>query len=233
MSASDIKLYVSVCSGRGWAGAFGYSLAGLTFRLGYDKLGGRMKGYALTVARQANIVVSRNDHILEAIKGGFTHFLSLDDDMVFPADVVERLLAHEKPVVAVNYRKKTPERIECVCGDLDGEPLSSDGKSGLEQIGSMGMGVTLIDLEAIKHVPAPYFAVIWNRDKQNYMIEDGVFSQLLKEHGVTLWCDHDLSRDIGHVGEIEYYVPPLGMTVLPVAEKSQETVFESRQHRAS
>jgi hypothetical protein len=203
---TDVNLYVSVISARQWPARFGESLASFTFNLGRNGLGGRLKGLRVKIARQAHPSMTRGEHLAEALDEGFTHFLSLDDDQTFPANVVERMLDAEKPVVTCNYRKKIME-VEYVCSGLDGQMLDSTHRAGLERIKAMGMGMVLIELSAIRHVPRPYFGAFWNRDEDKMWIEDTVFSYLLWTHNVELWCDHDLSREIGHVGEYEYRLP--------------------------
>ena len=172
----------------------------------------------LTINRQAHPSTTRNEHLVTALAEGFTHFLSLDDDQTFPGDVAQRMLDAGKPVVTCNYRKKTAE-VEYVCSGLDGEMLVSTHKTGLERIKSMGMGVTLVRLDAIRHIAQPYFAAPWNYDTSKHVIEDEFFCRLLWQHGVETWCDHDLSREIGHVGEFEYRLPPYTPT-LAVVEKA-------------
>src|SRR5581483_9447911 len=137
---------------------------------------GRLAKVELVVKAQAYLVKARNDHLVEAISGDYTHFLSLDDDMTFPPDLVDKLLAADKPFVTCNYRKKKPE-LDCVCGYPDGSAVSSTNKTGLERVHSMGMGITMVRLADIRHVPGPYFAVFWNGDE--CVIEDGVFSNVL------------------------------------------------------
>lgn len=236
MTESSVKLLIVVASGRGWASRFGHKLASLTLHLGMTRLGGRLAQCAIQVHHGAYLVKARNDHMVAAIAGGFTHMLSLDDDMTFPADCVDRMLAHDLPVVTCNYRKKIEERIEFCCSNMDGGMVVTHaGKSGLEQVSSMGMGLTLIDIEKVKHVPGPYFAVIWNETTGEHVIEDGVFSALLQEHGVELWCDHDVSKEVGHVGEIEFTVPKLTslelvssrLPAIPQSEKKHEVQVQA------
>ncbi len=230
MSIRPIKLLICISSGRGWASRFGHSLSSLTLTLGLNRLKDehgvpRLDRCGIAVAHGAYLVKSRNDHLTAALNGGFTHMLSLDDDMTFPVDIVERLLAHDKAVVTCNYRKKIIDKMDYCCMGLDGEMLSSLNKTGLEKIGSMGMGVTLIDLDKIRHVPGPYFAVIWNGDKNEYLIEDGVFSNLLRGYDVDLWCDHDASQLVGHVGEVEFLIPTVtSLGIVSKLEKPNEQV---------
>lgn len=215
----DVGLYISVISARQWPARFGESLAMLMFNLGLKHLDGRLNGLTLKVARQAHPSMTRGEHLTEALKDGFTHFLSLDDDQTFPADVVERMLAAAKPILTCNYRKKQ-EKLEYVCSGVDSQMLDSTHKTGLERIKAMGMGMALIDLAAIAHIQPPYFSAVWNADEGKMWIEDTVFSYLLWNHGVEMWCDHDLSREIGHVGEFEYRLPPYAPSALALVEEA-------------
>lgn len=215
---ANVRLFVSVVSARQWPVRFGESLANLAFNLGYTRLGGRLAGLRMTIARQAHPSMTRNDHLVQAQAEDFTHFLSLDDDQTFPGDVVERMLGAEKPIVTCNYRKKVME-VEYVCSNLDGQMLDSTHATGLEHIKMMGMGMALIDLAALKDLPAPYFGAIWNADTGKYVIEDEFFCRQLWSRGIEIWCDHDLSREIGHVGEIEY-LPPAYEPLLSLVEQA-------------
>ena len=223
---SPVKLMIAIASGRGWAVDFGQSLALLLAQLVSNRLGGRLQDIQLHVQKNAYLVCARNDSLTKAIDGGFTHYLSLDDDMAFNADVVDRLIAHDKPVITANYRKKTPERVEYVCGDLEGEMLDTTCRTGIERIGSMGMGMTLIDLATIKHVPRPYFAVLWDKAKEKFIIEDGVFSALLREKNVEVWTDHDVSRQVGHVGEFMFVPPEYVPMTIPIPSENEAMVSE-------
>ncbi len=229
MTERPIKLLIVVASGRGWASRFGGSFGTMMLNLGWARLPGkdgvpRLQRCATSIHHGAYLVEARNRHVIEALKGDYTHMLSLDDDMMFPHDVVERMLAHDKPVVTANYRKKLPDRLEFVCHGPDGQMVSSFKKTGIERVVGMGMGLTLIDLDAIRDIPAPYFAVIWNEGTGEMVIEDAVFCALLGAHGVEIWCDHDLSQDVGHVGDFEFRVPtPRPLELFPTLEKSHET----------
>ena len=201
-----VKLYVSVVSARQWPVKFGESLVALALHLGLRHLDGRLAQVNLSITGQAHPSTTRNAHIVHALADGYTHFLSLDDDQTFPPDLVEKMLASQKPVLTGNYRKKRMDLVEHVCAGMDGKTLDSTHRTGLERCKAMGNGMALIELDAIRHIRPPYYAALWQNDR--YMIEDEVFSLLLGQNGVEIWCDHDLSREIGHVGEYEYRLPP-------------------------
>ena len=49
------------------------------------------------------IANQRQELVFEALQAGCSHILFLDTDMRFPKDTLDRLLAHDEPIVAANY----------------------------------------------------------------------------------------------------------------------------------
>jgi hypothetical protein len=144
-----------------------------------------------------------------AIKGDYTHIAMFDDDMTFPKDTVHQLLKHEKDFVCANVCQKTPEKISGVCLDLkDGKRINSDGAYGLEEVSYGTLACTLIRLDAIRHVQKPHFEVLWspelNNNEGGYQGEDHYFMRKIREYGVKLYCDHDLTKQVAHVGDYPY-----------------------------
>lgn len=87
---------------------------------------------------------------------------------------------------------------------LDGEIIDSTGKSGSEEIGWMGGGMFLADIQAIKHIPAPHFEVVWCPERQDYYDQDNYFSAKLRENNIPILLDHTLSQSIVHVGDYPF-----------------------------
>lgn len=163
----------------------------------------------LSIARQA--------FVDEMIGNGFTHWLSLDDDMTFPMDLVDRLIKHDKDVVSINARHKTEELKGSTQG-LDGIPLNSSNKTGIEPLNTMGGAIFLAKIDKFKHVPKPHFQVLWSPEHNDYISEDVHFAILLKAHGVELWGDHDTSRTVTHIGEKEFAWPKIQTEQLQVPQ---------------
>lgn len=206
---ADIKLFISVASCRGWMPAFGASFLGLNCNLVSNGIKGHnLAGLYPDIAAQASCLSqARQCALNKAIDGGYTHWLSLDDDMQFPMDIIDKMIVHEKAVVTANYRRKNPNVVSGVCMGLDGQIIDSTGKSGLEQIGWMGGGCFLADIEKIKHIPRPHFEVSWCEERQDYYDQDNYFSAKLRQHNAEIWLDHGLSQLISHVGDYHYKFP--------------------------
>jgi hypothetical protein len=128
---------------------------------------------------------------------GATHVLWLDADMTFPPDTALRLLQHDADVVAANYvTRVVPSR---PTARRDGQSVSSVDATGLEAVDHVGMGVFLMKSSVVAHIPSPRFAYSTPTET-----EDVYFCRLLRAAGHTIRIDHDLSKDVGHVGHYTF-----------------------------
>src|SRR5580700_5253807 len=186
--APEINLYISIPSNRPWVGKFGTSAMGLTAYLAANGVKGhRFTGSFVRAWGQVSCLSeARQMFVDEMIAKGFTHWLSLDDDMPFPANIVDMLAAHDKDVVAINARHKTNSEIKGSLLDFSGLPISSAGKSGLEPIYSMGGAIFLAKVSAFKHIPKPHFEVRWMPQQNRYLHEDRYFAQVLHDAGAKM-----------------------------------------------
>jgi hypothetical protein len=161
---------------------FARSLAGLCYSIGRTGV-----GFTLLTPRGLQIADARNEIARAAVGLGASHLLFLDSDMMVPPDVAHRLLGHGKPICgAYGVKRRFPiER----CG----EPLEKWADSGLFEMKSMGMAVCLINTEVFKKLTPPYF--VWGEAS-----EDIGFCTKARNAGLKIWCDADLSKEIGHIG---------------------------------
>jgi len=144
-----------------------------------------------------------------ALEGNYTHLACFDDDMIFPYDTVHRLIAHKRDVVFANVCQKTPGKISGVCLDsIEQKRIDSSGKTGLERVAYGTLACTLIRLDAIRQIPKPHFEVLWepslNNGKGGYQGEDHYFFRKMAMYGIEFYCDHDLTKEVSHVGDYPY-----------------------------
>jgi hypothetical protein len=128
---------------------------------------------------------------------GATHILWLDADMTFPPDAALRLLAHDREIMAANYVTRVPPSRPTA--KRDGQCIASHGATGLEDVDHVGMGVFLMKTSVLANLPTPRF---WYSTPTE--TEDVYFCRLLRAAGHTIAIDHDLSKDVGHVGQHMY-----------------------------
>jgi len=135
-----------------------------------------------------------------------THILWLDADMTFPSDTALRLLKHERDVVAANYVTRVPPGRPTA--RKDGKCVSSAEATGLESVDHVGMGVFLMKTSVVRDIPRPRF---WYSTETE--TEDVYFCRQLRKAGHEILIDHDLSREVGHVGLHTYREAPMAVSV--------------------
>lgn len=143
-----------------------------------------------------DIVSSRTWLVLEAIKRGATHILFVDSDMVFPEDTLNRLLAHNKPIVGVEYNKRE--------FPLKGvqEALEERSDTAIYKAKHVGTGMLLIDLTVFAKLQGSWFN--FGRDSQGALVlgEDVWFCNTARDAGYDVWVDPTIK--MGHAGEYIY-----------------------------
>jgi hypothetical protein len=142
-----------------------------------------------------------------AIKSDCDRVLFFDSDMRFPADTFDRLEAHGKPFVASNYTTRRPPFQAVASRSSKGPwtPVNTRAEStGLEAVSAVGLGISLIHTDLLKKLPKPWFLVGYHMDIHQSYGEDVWFCRLLGAHGIEVLIDHDLSKEVKHIGMKEY-----------------------------
>lgn len=162
----------------------------------------------------SNLVSGRQQRVNDAIKSDCTHMLFIDDDMVFSQDLVHKMLTemntltlagHRKIAMGVNPCRKSPSDLYYTAKPLDSEEfMKSKGQCGVAEASMCGLGVFLIPIHILREIPAPHFEILWLENKNEHMGEDFYFIKKLREHGVEVFIDQDISNFIGHAGEFIY-----------------------------
>lgn len=195
-----MKPSIAVCTASGrdpkWPYTYGITCLMATIGLHVSKATYHVEmGYATDYAR--------NKLVRAALDGDFSHLLFIDDDMSFPPNVPERLVAHAVDVVAANYTKRQLPALPVA--QAKGRYLFSKGKTGLEEVDHAGTGMMMIRVELFKKLPWPWFKTSLREEATDPIVSDDVhFCRLAREHGYKIWVDHDLSQEIGHVGDMAY-----------------------------
>ena len=194
----QLKVLVAVPSMTSVDAQFMNSVVGLLAKNCYDGL-----NWGYLNCQGSVIAANRCDLVDNSLEQDCSHILFVDSDMVFPQDALFRLLSHMKPIVAANYvQKQIPA--EPVTMGLDMQRCTSIGKTGLEKVRGIGMGLALIETEVFRNIKQPWFNNIFNTADMTYTAEDWCFCQNSLEAGYDIWIDHDLSQVIEHRGVYNY-----------------------------
>jgi hypothetical protein len=170
---------------------YGNAPAGTTFNLNF--LNGTL------------IADQRSKLVEMSLKQGATHILFLDSDMRFPANLADRLIKHDKEIVACNYAtRRMPVKTVAFKDFSTLSYMYSGDKTGLEECDAVGMGAMLVKAEVFGQISYPWFQIHYLPSARMWMGEDMYFCQAAKMAGKQIWIDHDLSKSIKHIGSFEF-----------------------------
>lgn len=200
-----MRIYIAVVSNRDHKAEFTGSLYALTQNLAHKGHEYGVTGHVLNIAAGHSCLSGGRQKALDAaLKSGFEYAFFLDDDMVFPSGLVQMLLSKKVDVIGANYVMKTSSEQRFVAKGMNGERLSSKSKAGIEEVTRHGLGIMLMRLDAIRHIAAPHFEVLWDAKTKGYISEDNYFFDKLHKNNVKIYTDHDASQNIGHIGDYMY-----------------------------
>jgi hypothetical protein len=210
-----MKLAVSigVPSGSTWESRFGLSLAKMMVHYSItpfvDENDKPMETELHLLNANGSILPElRNDIAKQAMENGSTHLLWVDSDMDFPPDTLNRLIAHGLPVVGANcVRKSRPSEPTASRTDMM-KMFTRKASTGLEQSAFTGTGVLLIQTHVLmamhRQYGDPLYAFAWHQEQGKFMGEDVRFCVNWTKMGGEVWVDHDLSKQVHHIGRWSY-----------------------------
>lgn len=174
-------------------------------------------------ARSSLVPLGRNQCVAAAQIMKATHLLFLDTDMVFPADTLARLLAHDKDIVGATYSQRMPP-FHPLCVNENGEHAHLT--RGLARMRLMPTGCLLIRLAVFDALDKPYFRLAVEAEQLRG--EDYHFCESARAAGFEIWCDGDLSKEIGHVGQKIYHIGDVApQKILGVMTPNSPAIFAS------
>ena len=163
---------------------------------------------SLKISQGTLIANQRAELSLDAMQENCSHVLFVDSDMRFPQDMIGRLLKHDLDIVATNCARRrmpTGPTAQLYKDNGDRELVwTMPDSTGLQEVGSVGMGVMLIKANVFAALSEPWFETPWRHDKRGYIGEDVFFCQKAAAAGFKIYIDHDVSKEIGHIGTFEF-----------------------------
>ena len=149
------------------------------------------------------IAENRNWIAAQTVKNNLDYLLMCDDDMVFPPDLLDRLLANNKDICGVAYHPR------CETGQiikyLDEthfirlkDNIDPKYKQTFECYAT-GTGIILIKCEVFRKTPQPWFMFDYYDNGCVKEGEDWFFCKKIRKFGFKIWSDPRIS--VGHIGE--------------------------------
>lgn len=143
-----------------------------------------------------------------ALMDGADWTVWFDADMHFPKDTIPRLLEHRKPIVAANYPTRRMPAIEptaFVDDETQDRVYTLKESTGLQSCAAVGFGCIAVHRSVYEAIELPWFATPWNQDDLKFECgEDVYFCRKARAAGFEILLDHDLSKEVRHIGQMEY-----------------------------
>ena len=148
----------------------------------------------------------------EAIVKHYDFVMFIDSDVVVPANALEQLIEHNKPVVLGYYAHQGQfEGKTCLCkpGDYQHQyyrdELNELRKSGtiLLPVHGGGMGCALIKVDVFNKLDYPYFQFVLYGDRHGVLSEDLFFCEQCHNRGIPIFADTRV-RCGHHIRHVEY-----------------------------
>lgn len=179
---------------------------GAGFAYDLARLVGFSKDIPLSVIQSRGTIIPQQRAALvkQAVDYGATHLLFIDSDMRFPPNALERLLAHDQPIVAANYSTRRHPIVPTAEHKEKGMLFTPHDAEGLAEVSHAGMGLMLIEMAVFHLMSEPWFALGFDPKAKEYVGEDVFFCRQAKKSGFVTLVDQGLSREVRHVGEMEF-----------------------------
>ena len=196
-----MKLMIAIPTNRDWKAGFYSSLIDTMIEMSSMGLHPGLR----VLSKVSNIASGRKKLLQQAIDGGFSHILFIDDDMAFEPKAFKFLASRDCSFVAANAVTKPniagiklEEAPRITAKDKDKNPVSSLNKTGIEPVERIGLAFALLRIEDIKKIPDPHFALSESSG------EDYFFCQRAIEHGIDIYVDHDATKHVVHIGDYPF-----------------------------
>lgn len=159
-------------------------------------------------SKNVRVDALRDGVLYEALAGDYSHVLFLDADMVWPADVIDRMLAHHARGMTggIYFLKHWPHSPVAMKTPVwNATKLAYDytyddeavGAGAIRRVDLIGMGCTLIPMEAVRRLERPWFEYANDANGYPMISEDVPFCQKLSALGCPIWIDPTIA--CGHM----------------------------------
>lgn len=162
----------------------------------------RFEFYQKTCGRM-HVHVAREEMAKSALVSNCDYLFMVDDDMIAPDDLFEKLYASQKDIIApLAFTRNFPHKpviYNCIEGwdavsqteHFTNYAVMNYPKDSLKQVDAMGFGAVLINVDCFRKMPQPWFM---NPYKTG---EDINFCYQAKKFGFYTWADTRVK--LGHV----------------------------------
>jgi len=174
---------------------------------------GNYEWHIIVAEEGYSIAENRNYIAVQALNNKSDYLLMIDDDMVFPFDLLDKLIENKKDIIGVAYHSRgSKDKIKCVdAGIMSIAEISEKKYINLEtetdpkykdtfECYATGTGIMLIKCEILYKIPRPWFEFTFFENGKCKDGEDWNFCFKAKKSGFKIWTDPKIK--VGHLGEM-------------------------------
>lgn len=157
-------------------------------------------GSVITIARRNLTDIFMNSD--------FDYAWWVDSDMKFPIDAPIRLLNRGVPLVGCNYRRRRFPNPGFT--GMMGQPgsftelVTDDNSPAMQDVDVLPHGCVMVHRSVYEKMPQPHYIQDFDANLNLEIGEDIYFCRKAREAGFQVWCDHELSKEIAHIGIFHY-----------------------------
>lgn len=157
-------------------------------------------GSVITIARRNLVEIFMNSD--------FDYAWWIDSDMKFPIDTPLRLLQRNVPLVGANYRRRRFPNPGFT--GMMGQPgsftelVTDDNSPAMQDVDVIPHGCVMVHRSVYQKIAQPHYLQEFIPEMNLEIGEDIYFCRKAREAGFQVWCDHELSRELSHIGIFHY-----------------------------
>jgi hypothetical protein len=154
------------------------------------------------------ITIARRNLTEIFLQSDFDYAWWIDSDMKFPIDAPLRLLKRGVPLVGCNYRRRRFPNPGFT--GMMGQPgnfrelVTDDNSPAIEDVDVLPHGCVMVHRSVYEKIPQPHYLQEFVEELNLEIGEDIYFCRKARDAGFNVWCDHELSREISHIGIFHY-----------------------------
>ena len=131
-----------------------------------------------------------------------THLFLLDSDCVPASHTIQRLLAHDRPIISAPHMTEIKgERGPMVVDRRNGGYVQHWPIRGLQRVDAVGGSGLLVRRDVLEKTKPPWFQCQYGQDGLLTKGEDFYFCEKMSREGYDIWTDCDLVQK--HFKEME------------------------------
>ena len=150
------------------------------------------------------ITIARRNLTDIFLKSDFDYAWWVDSDMKFPIDAPLKMLKRNVPLVGANYRRRRFPNpgFTGMMGKAGAftELVTDDNSPPMEKVDVLPHGMVMVHRSVYEKIPQPHYLQEYVTELNLEIGEDIYFCNKAKAAGFDVWVDHDLSKEIAHIG---------------------------------